>query len=865
MSFKTTYVLFGLLFGVLAVFLITQLFGNRSVDQRTYVLPSMHDVASPVRTADIDRIEIERAKPKPEKIELYRDAHNVWRMKDPNTRADDSLVNRIIDQVMQAKRNQDADMKPDLAAYGLDSPSELVKFYKKDSDKPWTISTGATSAGESTAVVYVVTSDSPKDPMAVRKTELDTLTKPKDEYRSKTLLADSSFDIQSVKFEQPKHEVVSLEKDKENHWKFDRPAWGEADYEGESTPAGEQATNKRISGVRDVLQTVADLRVANDKDFGPTGVDDAKLAELGLEKGKEKLEIEVKRQPSSFSADGDKKEPIADTLIIGKKADDKGESLWARLASEHNVVKVPAKKVDEIIQIVDNPSILRNHDLVTFDTGKVDAIDLQPQGGAPIKLRHTGNPASWKIYQDGKSEAADDNTVQSLLTALTAKRQIKDFPSSAKSDVELGLNKPSSIVSVWVEGLKKEEEKKEASKEEKPKEAEKSKQGSKEKSNRDGAKDTGAHIHVGSPDDLAGKDKSKKEELKKLAEVEPALKDPNKPTVVLAFGKKDKNIVYVRREADKDSARLSIPASLLDKVTEGRLAYLEHKLPPLAPNIEITKVSLSRPGENYVIEKAKDNKTDVWKFAEPKKLAGHNADAGKVDRLLDELRNLQVEKLVAEQPSESDLERFGLKKPADKAVVTVTKPDKKTEELVYEFGKEGSDKSSVYARTNQHGVVFLTAKSALETVEEDLQDRAVLPFESAKVKALKVVGWQDIIGNPFEIDLQKSGKEWQATVPKDYKVDQLAVNAFLAGLSHMKAERFLGRTPKPEYKLDVKDGALQLTFTVEGEKKPITLTVGAPTGNGYYAACSTLPGEFLVVPRGPFESARARPAYFKHQ
>jgi len=266
-----------------------------------------------------------------------------------------------------------------------------------------------------------------------------------------------------------------------------------------------------------------------------------------------------------------------------------------------------------------------------------------------------------------------------------------------------------------------------------------------------------------------------------------------------------------------------------------------------------------------MVQKAKDNKTDVWKFAEPKSLAGRNADAGKVDRLLDELRNLQVEKLVAERPSEGDLERFGLKKPADKAVVTVTKPDKKTEELVYEFGKESSDKSSVYARMDRRDVVFLTSKSALEAVEADLQDTAALPFDSAKVKAVKLAGWQDIIGNPFELDLQKSGKEWQATTPKAYKVDQLAVNAFLAGLNHMKAERFLGKTSKPEYKLEVKDGALQLTFTVDGEKKPITLTVGAPTGNGYYATCSTLPGEFLVVPRGPFESARAKPAYFKHQ
>jgi Domain of unknown function (DUF4340) len=844
MNFKTTYVLFAVLFGVLGIFLLTQLFGNRSADQRTYILPSMHDITAPVRTADIDRIEIDRTEKgkQPEKIEFYRDGQNNWRMKEPDTRADTNLVDRIIDQVMQAKRNQEADMSSDLAAYGLDSPSAIVKLFKKDDDKAWTVSEGAASPGDSTAMVYVTTSDSPKDPMAVRKMDLDTLSKPRDEYRSKTLLADSSFDIQSVKFDQPKHDEVSLEKDKENHWRFDKPAWGDADYEGETStaPAGESSP-KKITGVRDLLQAVVDLRVANDKDFGPAGASDAKLAELGLEKGKEKLEIEVKRQPS-FSADNDKKEPISDKLLIGNKADEKGESLWARLASEHNAVKVPAKKVDEILQAIDNPSVLRNHDLVAFDSAKVDAIDLQPQGQPPIKLRHAGEPVTWKVYEGGKSEAADDSAVQSLLTALTTKHQIKDFPSLSKSDAELGLDKPSAIVAVWVEGLKKEdkkEEKKEEKKEGKAKEASKGKD--------------------------EAKNKAKKEEPKKPAETEPAFKDPGKPTVRLVFGKKDKDTVYVRREEGKDVTRLAVPATLLDKASEGRLAYLDRKLPALAFSAEISKVSISRGSETYEVQKNKDDKTNTWKIEQPKNLKGRNADSGKVDHLLEELRNLQVDKLVAENPSDTVLERYGLKKPAEKAVVTVTKPDKKTEVFVYDFGNEGEDKSKVYARVNGRDVVFLTPKSTVDALQGDLQDTVVLPFDTAKIKALKLVGWQDIIGNPFTLDLDKNGKEWKAKSPADYKVDQLSLSAFLAGLNHLKAERFLGKTLKPEYKLGVKEGALELTFIVEGEKEPTILSVGAPTGTGYYATCSRMPGEVFVAPKAPFEAARAKPAYFKPQ
>src|SRR5262249_52048324 len=160
--------------------------------------------------------------------------------------------------------------------------------------------------------------------------------------------------------------------------------------------------------------------------------------------------------------------------------------------------------------------------------------------------------------------------------------------------------------------------------------------------------------------------------------------------------------------------------------------YLERKLPPLAANNDITKVSISRGGETYEIQKSKDEKTktDTWKLIQPKN--GRNLDTGKVDHLLDELRTLQVDKLVAEKPSESVLDRYGLKKPLNKAVVTATRPDKKTEEFVYSFGNDSDDKSGVYAKVGGRDVVFLTPKTTVEALQGDLQDTVVLPFDTNK-------------------------------------------------------------------------------------------------------------------------------------
>src|SRR5207237_315574 len=130
---------------------------------------------------------------------------------------------------------------------------------------------------------------------------------------------------------------------------------------------------------------------------------------------------------------------------------DKGDKLYARLENEKNIVKVPAKKVEALFRVVENPSVLRNRDLTQIDTAKVDAIDVRPNDRDLVKLRKAGQPTDWKLFDSGTAQEADSSAVQGLLTALTAKRQVKDFPESSKSDADLGLDKPSAVVSLWVE------------------------------------------------------------------------------------------------------------------------------------------------------------------------------------------------------------------------------------------------------------------------------------------------------------------------------------------------------------------------------------------------------------------------------
>jgi hypothetical protein len=853
MNFKTTYLLFGILVAMLVALLLTQLRGKKPTDTTDYVLPVLQ--ASKLTAQDITGVEIDRLRPKAEKLVFARTSDG-WELEQPKSRADHSLIDQLIGQVMRASKEESADMTAAPSQYGLDEPSATITL--RSGEREWTLSIGNASTGKDEAVVYVTSSDRPNESFAVRRMQIDSIIKeidakgaieykPTNDFRSKYLLAESAFDINGVTLEQPKRETIALDKTKEGKWRFEKPAYGDAEYEGEAaaTPPG-STEPKPAGGVKGLLDAIADLRIDADSDFGTTNAADKELAEKGLEKGKETLRVEVKRQPP-FGAGGDKKEPVQVGLLIGNKADDKGEKLYARPENERNIVKVAAKKVDAITKVLADPSVLRNHDLTQIESAKVDAIDLD--AGSMLKLRKTGEPAEWKIYESGKEQKAEDSSVQDLLTALTAKHTIKEFADAKKSDADLGFDKPSSVVSVWQEGIKK-EEKKEEKKDDKAEDKSKDEKKAEAKGAKDNKSDTA------------------KKDAKKDANAEPSLKD-EKPTVKLTFGKKDKDLVYVKREAGSDVTRVAVSASLLDKAAGGKLAFLDRHIPSFTSSKDITKIVVVRGNETYEVDRGKEDK---WTLQQPKNLAGRSVDPGKAMSVLSALQILRAEKLLAEKPADGDLGRYGLKSPAVKVSVTETKADKKppdTHVFTFLFGNESEDKSSVYAKLADRDTVFMVRKSVVDAVQGELRDTAVFNFDVNKVKGIKIAGWQDIIGSPFVLEVErKTSQDWAVKSPPNYILNSAQVEGFVSSLAQLHADHFVGvkSGQKPEQKLELKDGAMDIIITVDGEKEPLRLIVGGPSGTeGYYATSNKLPGEVFVLPKGKFAEAKSKPAYFKKE
>ena len=310
-NFRTTYILFGgsaLLLGVLAIYVFFADPKKSSADG--FLFESFKTLN--VQPSDVSGLEIERGD---EKIIFSRQADGRWRMTQPiEARADSDQVETIVRELLTV-RNDDktADVTPNLGTHGLDSPAAKVTLQKGDRSA-W-LALGKTTIGGDQAVIYVVSSDDPKSPHAVRKSRLKHLLKEKppqdagtagllvdvNDLRTRKLLGEgirletAPNDIESVTLTEkmPKGErvVVISRKNPTKVWRFDEPS-GYGDVETDLPP--EKRNPKTIYNLSSLLNNILSIEVDTLKDF-VSGTPD--LSTLGLDPSSNGvLRIDIERK-----------------------------------------------------------------------------------------------------------------------------------------------------------------------------------------------------------------------------------------------------------------------------------------------------------------------------------------------------------------------------------------------------------------------------------------------------------------------------------------------------------------------------------------------------------------------------------------
>src|SRR5262249_17256970 len=344
------------------------------------------------------------------------------------------------------------------------------------------------------------------------------------------------------------------------------------------------------------------------------------------------------------------------------------------------------------------------------------------------------------------AQKADGRKVDQLLSLLRKKGQIESYAEDVTGDAALsshGLTEKdaAAVVSIWVDGVAKEDRKEE--KKDDKKEGEKKEE----------------------------KKEDKKPTLKKEKDVEV------KPAVKLIFGNKDGNTVWVQRivgdekkvlrvkdvvlegEKDQNSGEVLIPAA-----GAAALAFRTKELPRFneagGPHgfadstAGVIKLVVHKDGQNYVVvrnqkkdakpdAKFEDKYEDTWKLAKPEKLADREANALEVRRILDTLNNLQAVELKAEESDAAKLDtNYGLKEPTLWAVVTVLK-DGKEKTFEYDFGKEANATTGTrYGKMADSPLVFTVRKNDLFALSSaEFREPTVVKFDIRKARKITLEGW----------------------------------------------------------------------------------------------------------------------------
>jgi hypothetical protein len=836
MNFKTTYILAGALVVVLAVFLLVVLWPSSTTSTDEHVLVSMHDKANPFKPEDVERVEIEQKRPEGPTLVFERDPSTKdWRITAPRAlKADKGNVDSLVEQLYRLR--PDKDHKPDsLQKGGLDSPTRIITLQKGDRAVKLTV--GDAPLG----IAFVTSSDRPKAPLAVRKSDVAAALEGLNYFRSRDLLGDNTSDVQSVTLKEGKYEV-KLQKGSEG-WRV-----------VESKPSG----MKCDADFKPLLTNIADLKVSytdeKNNDFVADGVTDLSKYHLGPKDTV--LRIKVGRE-------ADKKASTT-VLVVGvgkaleKPADKDKDKDKDRLAEKPaakyyayldegkskqgvDVVKVSASAVEPFAKLVKDPGSLRSKNLVQLPGGLPDhgplgiVVESKNSRDEDVKeeLLRPEPKGTWQLYLGGTAHPVDKTAVDVLEGLLTKGAQVV-FTDEKRP---LGDLK----VSVYFSGVEKE----------------------------------------GKGDKVA---------LKKGAQ----------PAAVLRFARRpepDGQWVFVERDWGGDKTWVKAPRSVLTEVEKGPLAYLDRTLPKFSPDAfnpseNVTRLVVTHGGQaSEVVREKGDGK---WKIVQPASRKGREASAETVREVLEALNRIRALKVVALKATPAELKStYNLDPAPVRASVTVTaeegkdkkesaskdKKDKKdtkgTKDTTTEFlfGGAAAEKDSVYAKVSGKDTIYAVSNSTLTTLEKDLQDLTVLAFTPSDVESIKLTGWVRR-GKTETLDLERKGEGWTIKGEASSKVKAHRVNTFLNDLHNgekgLKAERFVsyGTGPQAGQGLDLKQPkALQIEIKLRGQKEPLQLLVGGEeAGKQAYYAVSKQVGQgkdVFTVPKGAFERVREDIEYFE--
>lgn len=148
------------------------------------------------------------------------------------------------------------------------------------------------------------------------------------------------------------------------------------------------------------------------------------LSKYGLDPVKDKvLKLSIDRALVAKATDAGKAGPAAIvpvTLLVGVGKKDADKYYASLDEDKKNIVRLPARDIDPLLKLVEDPQALRDKTLVKI-VGKFDAFDIDSPTGK-LEFRRTADKP-WQLWRTGSTSSTELDTtiVETFLNQITQK------------------------------------------------------------------------------------------------------------------------------------------------------------------------------------------------------------------------------------------------------------------------------------------------------------------------------------------------------------------------------------------------------------------------------------------------------------
>lgn len=230
-------------------------------------------------------------------------------------------------------------------------------------------------------------------------------------------------------------------------------------------------------------------------------------------------------------------------------------------------------------------------------------------------------------------------------------------------------------------------------------------------------------------------------------------------------------------------------------------------------------LTVKAKGETTVLEK----KDGQWLITAPIQTA---ADSSAVDQLANAITSSKVKETVEENPTDADLEKYGLKEAKFAITGYAFVPDKdgkgqddpsRRREISLNGGIENTFNGSAYVRKKGDKTVYSVdgwIRNSLEKTTFDLRKKDVFALDEAKLKKIEFKSKS----NQYSLDHDESNN-WRLTKPVATAADTATVSGMISSFKGQKALSFPADTPELRKKLKLDAPLIDVVFGLDGNDR----------------------------------------------